>query len=209
MARRTRIANPSGPILDTGNSEVTGNPTGNSEPTANGNGDDPGNGGAREYVIDPAAVSGTADNGDGGTGEPVKRRRGRKPGSRNSKASVPVNIDAVSALLYSTHTLLSVVTGNDVFKLEQQEADELSKAYAGVARHYPTLQQSEKMIDWGHLISALGMIYGTRVFALRQQWRAQKAAQPRASTANMANGADMGSTRVTIPGIGQVEVPRT
>jgi len=55
--------------------------------------------------------------------------------------------------------------------LEPAEAKQLAEAYAGVARHYPILQQSEKSIDWFNFLSAVGFIYGVRAVTIMNNRR--------------------------------------
>jgi len=166
-----------------------------------GTGPDAGHG---EYIIDPANVGGpgSASNGDGNRAGDGPKRRGRKPGSRNSPKAVPANIDAIEALLFSVHQMLAFGTGVPELAIEQAEAHSVAAAYVQVARHYPILQQSEKVLDWGGLLSALGMVYGTRLYAMRSKPRPQKAPQ---ADNRPPKSAGERSNVINIPGVGFVD----
>ena len=173
--------------------------------SATGNGGDGSNrsaSGPAEFIIDPASI-GTGSDGNGGTtgNDTGPKRRGRKPGSRNSPKAVPANIDAIEALLYSVHQMLAFGTGVAELSIEHEEAHSVAAAYVQVARHYPVLQQSEKVLDWGGLLSALGMVYGTRLYAMRMKPRPAKPAQPQAQPKPGSRGSNV----VEIPGLGKVD----
>lgn len=69
--------------------------------------------------------------------------------------------------LYSAHAFLAGLSGKDILKLEKEEADELGKSVQNVARHYDIPGVDQKTVDWIRLARTLGMIYGTRIFAMR------------------------------------------
>jgi hypothetical protein len=47
--------------------------------------------------------------------------------------------------------------------IDEQEAETMAKSVANVARHYPKVASSQKLVDWTMLIGALGMAYVPRV----------------------------------------------
>lgn len=164
-----------------------------------------GDNGSAAITIDPSAIGGgsaASDGDNGGIGEP-RKRRGRKPGSRNAPKAIPHNIDAIEALLLGTHTLLASVSRVPELGIEPLEAKQVATAYVNVARHYPILQQSEKVIDWTNLLIALGAVYGSRLYSYRMRKPAQPAAPPRPPTATAASNAE-GNNVVQIPGLGTV-----
>ena len=69
--------------------------------------------------------------------------------------------------LYSAHAFLAGLSGKDILKLEQSEADQLGQSIQNVARHYDIPGVDQKTVDWIRLARTLGMIYGTRLFAAR------------------------------------------
>lgn len=123
-------------------------------------------------TIDPVAIEQAGGGGEPiagatETGEP-KRRRGRKPGSKNRASSTsPRNISAegIERLLLSIHAGISTITKTPELMLEKEEANNLAVCTANVARHYD-LGQTEKAMDWTSLFIALGAVYGTRVIAI-------------------------------------------
>ncbi len=158
--------------------------TGNHSGDANGNSGiefEPG----KPLVIDPAAFLGDTgsdsgrSSGDGGDGRPgasdPPKRRGRKPGSTNKKASqnFQLETDAISAILLSTHQMLSVYSKIPELEIDVDESEKLAKGIANVARHYDT-KVSAKALDWYYLIQVLVLIYGTRLYAIRERKRLEK-----------------------------------
>lgn len=71
-------------------------------------------------------------------------------------------------ILLSTHAMLAGMTRTPEFALDQKEAKSVAEALANVSRHYD-VSVSAKALDWTNLIMALGMVYGTRVFAIRNR----------------------------------------
>jgi hypothetical protein len=132
-------------------------------------------------VVDPAAIgdSGGSDNGDAGnsSGEP-RKRRGRKPGTgaaRSGKAP-PLDINGVQALLFSAHNILAAITKTPEFSLSETESEELAKGIANVSRHYD-VAASAKTVDIMNLAMVAGMIYGSRIMAMRNRKSAEKKAK--------------------------------
>lgn len=56
-----------------------------------------------------------------------------------------------------------MLTGADHWALEQTEAHSAAKAIENVARHYPNVAASQKIVDFVMLIQALGFVYGPRI----------------------------------------------
>ena len=132
-------------------------------------------------IIEPGAVGGGAggDSGRGNdTAEQPARRRGRKPGSRNASGKTPpLDINGVEAILFSAHSILASIVKTPEIALEQVEARQMAEAIANVSRHYD-IAATQKTLDWANLIMAAGMIYGTRLYAIRAKRVANKPAKP-------------------------------
>lgn len=62
------------------------------------------------------------------------------------------------------HSGISAMLKSDVWELEEDEAKSLATAASRVAAHYD-MGGSQKMIDWGMLLTTLGSVYGTRIMA--------------------------------------------
>jgi hypothetical protein len=189
--------------------EPASEPTGNAGQTSSAASGDGNNGGAGDgsITIDPASVGnarGDGNDDNAGDGQ-SRKRRGRKPGSANkSKAAVPRDIDAIEALLLSVHSLLALRV--EELALDKAEARALAEGYSNVARHYPLLAKSEKVIDWGNLLMALSIVYGPRAVAIRNRLSAAPKPQavPRPAGNAAANGVGAPSH---IPGVGTVVIP--
>lgn len=48
--------------------------------------------------------------------------------------------------------------------MTEAEAKSVASATENVARHYPTLAASEKLVDWTMLLWTLGSVYGMRIY---------------------------------------------
>lgn len=153
-------------------------------------------------IIEPAALGDGAGSNSGSgndTAEQPAKRRGRKPGSRNANGKTQaLDINGVEAILFSAHTILATIVKTPEIALDQIEARQMAEAIGNVSRHYD-IAATQKTLDWANLIMAAGMIYGTRLYAIRAKRVANKPASPKPN----------GSTH--IPGVGDVilsgEVP--
>jgi hypothetical protein len=63
---------------------------------------------------------------------------------------------------------IAMMTKMDHWALDEQEADAMAKSVVNVARHYPKVASSQKLIDWTMLIGAIGMAYVPRVMMTRE-----------------------------------------
>jgi len=131
-------------------------------------------------IIDPASIGdgGGSDNGDAGNsaGEP-RKRRGRKPGTGPARSgkTPPLDINGVQALLFSAHNILAAITKTPEFVLSENESEELAKGIANVSRHYD-VAASAKTVDIMNLAMVAGMIYGSRIMAMRNRKATEKKA---------------------------------
>lgn len=90
--------------------------------------------------------------------------------------------------------MLAVITKTQELALDQTEAHELAEGIANVSRHYD-IETSQKALDWTRLMMVLGMVYGTRLYAIRaKRAAAPRPAQPQRPQAQPAE--------VIIPGVG-------
>lgn len=90
-----------------------------------------------------------------------QKRRGRPPGSRNKTTRVPLDIGGIEAILLSVHSALAVLLKNPKLNLTEDEAKQLAKASANVARHYD-VPVTAKVMDWTTLIVVCASIYPQR-----------------------------------------------
>lgn len=159
-------------------------------------------------LTDPGSLVGDGDNRDGGNGGPgngdnfdasihIGRdrinadgsfRRKRVKGGRSAsggttrprKASTSLDITGVQAVLYSTHAAIAGATGSAVWALSDGEAKSLAQAIIELERQYPT-QIDPRALAWINLFGVAGAIYGTRLFAMRMEGMARRAARPERS----------------------------
>jgi hypothetical protein len=91
--------------------------------------------------------------------------------------------------------MLAALTKIEELAIEQDEAVTLGNAIATLAPFY-NIEASAKVLAWGNMLSALGMVYGTRLIAIRAR-RATTPATPNA-------GGVGGDNVIDIPGVGKV-----
>jgi len=85
----------------------------------------------------------------------------------------------LSENLFVMHAFLAQVTGNEVFRVDQAETDQVCTAVKNVARHYTDLPGvAQKTADWISLGRTIGLVYGGRIMMLRAQRVAARRAAP-------------------------------
>ena len=109
------------------------------------------------------------------------------------------------------------------------EAQFLAASITDVARHYNPRAFDQKTLDWANLIQCLALVYGPRLYNMRSERQARRAAQarpmpksyqgprpvdPQPAAAAAMNGQSTEPSpfpnemrRGEIPGIGEVELP--
>lgn len=114
-------------------------------------------------LIEPTTIAYEPESGDDDT---PRKRRGRKPGSRNTttKASKQASAD-LTQLLMSLHFMAAALVKTPELILEQDEAKRLGEAINRVNDLYGGIVLSEKAQAWLNLGVAAGTIYGPRFIA--------------------------------------------
>lgn len=135
------------------------------------------------FVIDPATITGKGGAGKDDSGDGRTKRRGRPRGSRNSgtNKTASLDLDGLSATLFSLHMMGASLLSSPTLALEEDESKNLAKAIKNVQRHYD-MPITEKALDWMNLFGVMGMVYGPRIFVAR-------AKRKEAKDAAKANGA--------------------
>src|SRR5271165_4658290 len=117
-------------------------------------------------------VEGSAET---STVEPA-RRRGRPVGSKNKSSqgtkAIPLDVNSVTFSLTGIHALLAAGLSSPELIMSESEAKIIASNAAAVMRHYD-LQASQKAIDWGNLVVALGAFYGPRFISIGVRKRAE------------------------------------
>lgn len=70
--------------------------------------------------------------------------------------------------------MLAGLTSTPEIALDKEEAHNLAVAAAEVAKFYPA-QVDPKALAWFNLMLAAGVVYGPRVYLIRERMRAEKA----------------------------------
>lgn len=133
-------------------------------------------------VIDPASGGAASGGSNNSGGSYTGRRRGRKPGSRNTASKDQANLRGldIAEILLSAHMMLAIALKTPQLVLEKTEAEKLEEAIQRVWRHYP-MDVSQKHLDISMALFTVASIYGTRAVAIFTESRVNQRAQPRES----------------------------
>lgn len=135
-------------------------------------------GGVSAIEIDPEQLGDLiAGNGTGSdNGSDTRKRRGRKPGSKNRSGKAKAEA-SVEPFLMMAHTWASVLLKTPEIALEASEAKQLSDAYSVFCEHHDVPVLSPKRLSEINLIAAMFMVYGPRFVAVRNRIKQDKAAK--------------------------------
>lgn len=87
--------------------------------------------------------------------------------------------------------MLAAFTKTAELEIEQEEAAKLAEATANVSRHY-NVAVAAKTVDWINFATVAGMIYGTRMAAIRNRHAQERKANPQPPKASKGNATDLG-----------------
>jgi len=62
--------------------------------------------------------------------------------------------------------MLAAITKTQELAIDPAEANQLATAMSNVSRHYD-IAATQKSMDWANLLMCVGMVYGTRIYAIR------------------------------------------
>jgi hypothetical protein len=130
----------------------------NHQPDSTGAGN---NAGDTPHYVDPTTAT-------GGTADGTPKRRGRPRGSRNGtprRATASQATSDISSLLLTVHFGLSKILKDDVWKLTEDEAKEMSGAVTRVTELYDIQIIPEKQMAWLSLAMVGASVYGPRIVA--------------------------------------------
>jgi hypothetical protein len=108
-------------------------------------------------------------------------------------------------MLFTGHTMLAAMTRVPELQLSVQESDEFAKALTTVSSFY-NVEVAEKTMAWVNLAMVGGMIYGTRLVAMRQR-RIEERAQRGPEPINAAKAPGAASEPTPTPLYEPAEVP--
>jgi hypothetical protein len=117
-----------------------------------------------------------------------------------------LDLSGVEGLLHSIFLVLAFKAGTH-WELSPEEATQLSKAVANVARHYP-VAKTQKAADWSQLLLVILVLGVPRAV---QSYNVASTAAPRGgpprAMAPQAVGAAGGSGGITPPPAGPIQTP--
>lgn len=135
-------------------------------------------------VVDPAAIGAET-----GAGADAPKRRGRKPGSRNStgtgtgkKSQAALDINGVEKVLFSMHMMLASAVKAPELAISTEEAKMLSTAVGEVSKHY-NFGIDEKTQAWVNLVMVAGGIYVPRIIMMVKPKK-----KPQSTETNVSEG---------------------
>lgn len=119
-----------------------------------------------EYI---AGDSATGNGSDSTTGKRERKKRG--PNKRTTGAKKAQ--DSIAPFIMMVHTLMAAKVPE--MALEMDEAERVSKAYINFCEYHDIPILSAKRMSEIELISMLWMVYGTRIIAIRNRMKVEKA----------------------------------
>lgn len=81
---------------------------------------------------------------------------------------------------------IAMLTKQEHWNLHPNEAEAMSQSIANVARHYPSVAKSQKLVDWAMLIQAVGFAYVPRI--MHSQGLAKEARNSQPNPMPVQNG---------------------
>ncbi len=116
-------------------------------------------------------------------------------------------------MLIGIHTALAAISGEGKWLLDKEEAEQLAKATADVAKHYSVRGIDEKTQDWMQLIFVICTIYGVRLYIIASEKRAARPmknvtppAPPQPSPMNAPQKPEAPKGDSEIPGLGKINM---
>jgi hypothetical protein len=146
-------------------------------------------------AISAAAAAARADASSGDSGPKKRHRRtkaelerdGYQPkaasGSASASKKAPLTVDGLAFSLSGIHSLLAVTLSAPELAWKDDEAKIVAENMVAVSRHYD-IQASQKAIDWGNLVIALGTVYGRKVVPMAMRKSREATAARKARMAN-------------------------
>jgi len=132
-------------------------------------------GSIRIVEVVPEQLGDFIDNGGEGTssGDGTRKRRGRKPGSKNGTKRATAT-ETVEPFLMMAHQWASVLLKTPEIALSQMEAKQLSDSYSVFCKHHDVPVLSEKRMSEINLIATAFVIYGPRLVAIRNRSKRER-----------------------------------
>lgn len=116
--------------------------------------------------VEPPKRKGGWPAGKPRTGSSGNSRSGGNTGTgtsaRAQKEKAQLDLSGIAGALAGIHLGIAMITKMDHWQIGDDEAEAMAKSVANVARHYPKVASSQKLIDWTMLIGSLGMVYVPR-----------------------------------------------
>lgn len=144
------------------------------------------NGGAGIENFEPHPADAITEPTEGGSAtEPIKKRRGRPPGSTNktgttkgsakakSSVSEALKTDFCAAMLVNIHSIIAEATKIPEMDMQLAEATQVVQAGITLANEYD-LTASSKQIAWCNFLFVFGTVYGTRILAFHKRTQKKK-----------------------------------
>lgn len=142
--------------------------------------------------IDPAIAASGNDNGDSGSDEPVKRKRGRPAGTttgtktNTKKNNLSNSVDNLSKTLMLLHLGIASKFNVPEIVIDERESELLSSAAMNMLDQFE-IQIDPKMQAAVGLIVAAGTVYGPRVIAISYRRNKEQKEKQNETDLNVVN----------------------
>jgi len=139
---------------------------------------------------EPVGSTVSGETGTFSASDPIRRKRGRPPGSGNK--APPIDISGVEKLLLGINASLQWLTGIPEFDLSQKEAHDIGAAYADVAKYYPAVALDPAHAAVMNLGSQVSIAIGARIVLYKMRTANERRERAR-------QGASMGQPATMTP----------
>lgn len=123
------------------------------------------------FGTDPDAVAGPApvESANSGTGNEAGNGSGtgskRGPYAKKADKPAPLDIGGVALTLQFIHDAIANATGQPIWAIKAEEAEQLSRAGIGLMKAY-SIVMTEKQQALSAMVVAVGAVYGPKIGAL-------------------------------------------
>lgn len=131
---------------------------------------------------------GDTNRNNGGSGS---ASNGTARTARTQEKASQLDLSGIAGALVGIHMALAAIANVPELVMDDQEAENIAKSVVNVARHYPKVAGSQKLIDWSMLVGALGMAYVPRIMMVRDRLKKNGAKQNDSAENKMAPAARM------------------
>lgn len=93
-----------------------------------------------------------------------------------------MDLSGIAGAIVGIHLGIAALSKMPHWALDESEAEAIASSVVNVARHYPKVASSQKLVDWTMLLGALGVAYVPRAIETRNVLEQRRKDHANAST---------------------------